>query len=51
MREMIGAFEIGVMPAPETAERSAEKEENGEDSWQLLAALLFQVFACFGQAH
>ncbi|WP_158592094.1 hypothetical protein [Pseudomonas cavernicola] len=51
MREIIGAFEIGVMPAPEAVEPSIETKVDQRDVWPLFAALLVQVFACFSQAH
>lgn len=51
MREIIGAFEIGVMPAPEAAEPSTETKADQQELWPLFAALLVQVFACFSQAH
>lgn len=51
MRETIGAFEIGVMPVLEAKGSSIEMAVDQQDVWQMLATLLVQVFACFGQAH
>lgn len=51
MREIIGAFEIGVMPAPESEDPSCEAEADDRKVWAPFAALLVQVFACFSLAH
>lgn len=51
MREIIGAFEIGVMPAPEAEEPSSGVKADERDVWAPFAALLVQVFACFSLAH
>lgn len=51
MREIIGAFEIGVIPAPEAEEPSSEAKADDAEVWAPFAALLVQVFACFSLAH
>lgn len=51
MREIFGAFEIGVMPTPEAEEPSTEAKADEGDVWAPFAALLVQVFACLSQAH
>lgn len=51
MRERIGAFEIGVMPAPEAEEPISEARTDQRDVWPLLAALFVQVFACLSLAR
>ena len=51
MREIIGAFEIGVMPVPEAEEPSCEAKADERKVWAPFAALLVQVFACFSLAH
>ena len=51
MREIIGAFEIGVIPAPEAEEPSSEEKADEAEVWAPFAALLVQVFACFSLAH
>ena len=51
MRETIGAFEIGVMPAPEAEEPISESRTDQPNAWPLLAALCVQVFACLSLAR
>lgn len=51
MREIIGAFEIGVMQVSETQEPSSREEAYDAGTWIPFAALLVQVFACFSLAH
>jgi hypothetical protein len=51
MREIIGAFEIGVMQVSETKEPSSREEAHDPGTWILFSALLVQVFACFSLAH
>ncbi|MNU10238.1 hypothetical protein D3C72_2572790 [compost metagenome] len=51
MREIIGAFEIGVMLAPEAEEPSSEAKANDQEVWAPFAAFLVQMLACFSLAH